>query len=356
MSPPARKPFKLGFFTHVRSASGRGEAHEELVRLFVGAEALGYDVGFVAQHLLAGGEEGSAPSPLISLAPVAVATGRIGLGVAVVTLPITDPVQLAEDALTLDGISRGRLQLGLGTGNANIDKYAAFGRDKARATALFDENLAVLQGALAGHPLRGTDLTLPVDGTPLSRRLWRTAGSAASARRAALTGLGLLFGTATLDARTQQRPIIDAYLAQWAETGPVEAPAEVSGSLRPRLGGIRMIYPADSRESALAALGPFLKAGRARLAKVNGIDSRDLTDDQVLASMNVATGSPSQTAQALRDDAALLPEVDHLIAVTNIIEDAAAGLGRKRTVDVALEGLERIAAEVAPRLGWKPER
>ncbi|MFF4989198.1 LLM class flavin-dependent oxidoreductase [Streptosporangium saharense] len=357
MSPAAaREPLKLGFFTHVRSSSGRAEAHEELVRLFVGAERLGFDVGFVAQHLLADGEEGSTPSPLISLAPVAVATERIGLGVSVVTLPVTDPVQLAEDALTLDAISRGRLELGLGTGNANIDRYPAFGRDGARATELFDENLAVLQAALAGHPLRGTGLTLPVDGTPLLHRLWRTPGSVASARRAALTGVGALYGTATLDARTRQRPIIDAYLSQWAETGPSQAPAEVAGSLRPRLGAIRMIYPSDSYETALAELAPFVRAGRTRLAKVNGTDPEELDDSEVLASMNVKTGSPRQTARALRDDVALLPEADYLIAVTNVIEDAEGGSGGKRAVDAALRGLERIAAEVAPELGWTPGR
>lgn len=355
MTQTQEKRLRLGFFTHVRTSSVRTRAYEELVRLFVGAEQLGYDIGFVAQHLLAPNEEGSAPSPLISLAPVAVATHAIELGTAVVTLPITDPLQLAEDALTLDAISQGRLQLGLGTGNANTDKYQAFGYDKADAARLFDKNLAILQDALVGHGVRGTKVTLSINGRSLLRRLWRTPGSVESARRSALAGVGVLFGTATLDARMQQRPIIDAYLEQWQATGPIEAPAEIAEELRPRLGGIRMIYPADSFDHAVADLASFVESSRERLAKVKNIDPSSLSSADVLASLNVKTGTSQEIAAALQSDAALLPESDYIIAVTNILEDGAVARGAKRTVDAALRGLEQIAKEVAPLLGWKPE-
>lgn len=348
------KPFKLGFFTHVRTTSDRGQAHEELIRLFQGAERLGFDVGFVAQHLLSPGEEGSLGSPLVSLAAVATATSRIGIGTSVITLPVTDPVQLAEDALTLDAISGGRLQLGIGTGGANSERYAAFGVGKDDGHRRLDENLGVLLDALSGRALRDSDLRFPIDGTGLLHRMWRSPGSVETAIKTARTGLGALFGTATLDARTEQRPIIDAYLAQWAEQGPVEAPEDFRQSLRPRLGGIRMIYPAATREQALADVAPFLASSRRRIAKVRGIDADALTDVEVIESMNLKTGTPQETADAIAADVALLPEVDYVIAVTGVIEDAAVGRGGKRTADVALDGLERIARDTAPLLGWSP--
>ncbi len=351
---PRAKPFKLGFFTHVRTTSDRSQAHDELIRLFQGAEELGFDVGFVAQHLLSPNEEGSLPSPLVSLAAVAVSTSRIGIGTSVITLPVTDPVQLAEDALALDAISRGRLQLGIGTGGANTDKYAAFGVPKEAGHERLGENLAILLDALVGRNLRGGDAHLTVDGTGLLHRLWRSPGSVETANQTARTGLGALFGTATLDARTRQRPIIDAYLAQWAGQGPVDAPEEVRATLRPRLGGIRMIYPAPTREQALADVGPFLDRSRRRLATVKGIDADALTDAEVIEGVNLRTGTPQETADAIATDPALLPEVDYIIAVTGVIEDAAVGNGEKRTADAALTGLARIARDTAPLLGWRP--
>lgn len=350
------KPFRLGFFTHANTTSDPVEANEELVRLFVGAEELGYDIGFLAQHVLVSHEEGSAPSPLVSLAPVAAATSRIGIGVSVVTLPLAEPLQLAQDALTLDAIARGRLQLGLGTGTANIDKYAAYGVDDSNPSKVFDEHLGILQEALAGRPVRGSGFSIRTDGTGLAQRLWRTPGSVDSARAAARTGLGALFGTATLDARTQQRPIIDAYLDEWRTSGPAEAPHEYASLLRPRLGGIRNIYSAASRPEALSDLNDFLERSRARIARVKGVDADALTADDIVAGVNLKAGSPQETADALAADVALLPEVDYVIAVTGVLENVEVARGGRHTVDAALRGLERIARDTAPLLGWTPAR
>jgi alkanesulfonate monooxygenase SsuD/methylene tetrahydromethanopterin reductase-like flavin-dependent oxidoreductase (luciferase family) len=350
------KPFRLGFFTHANTESDPAEANEELIRLFVGAEELGFDVGFVAQHLLVDSKEGSVSSPLVSLAPVAAATSRIGIGVSVITLPVTEPLQLAQDALTLDGISRGRLQLGLGTGTANIEKYSAYGSDTSDPAKLFDENLAVLLEALAGRPVRGTQHHVPAGPTGLAQRLWRTPGSTASARRTARTGLGALFGTSTLDPKLVQRPIIDAYLDEWRTVGPLEAPSEYRALLQPRLGGIRMIYPGASRAGALDNLTQFLESSRKRVANAKGVSPEDLSVEEVIRGVNLKTGSAAETAEAIRADVALLPEVDYLIAVTAVLESVEVGRGQKHTVDVALRGLETIARDTAPLLGWTPEK
>ena len=65
------KPFRLAFFTHANTVSGPAEANEELVRLFVGAEELGFDAGFLAQHLLVGSEEPLLIPATIRVTPVA---------------------------------------------------------------------------------------------------------------------------------------------------------------------------------------------------------------------------------------------------------------------------------------------
>jgi hypothetical protein len=151
-----------------------------------------------------------------------------------------------------------------------------------------------------------------------------------------------------------QRPIIDAYLDEWHTVGPIEAPSEIASSLRPRLGGIRMIYPGRSRADALDDLSRFLGSSRTRIAQARGVAPGDLTLDEVIQGVNLKTGSPAETADALRADVALLPDVDYVIAVTGVLESVEVGRGAAHTVDVALRGLERIARDTAPLLGWAP--
>lgn len=350
-----RRPFKLGFFTHVTSNAPGAGPYDELKELFIGAEQLGFDAGFVAQHHLSNPTGGRLPSPLIGLASVAEHTKTIELGTAVSVLPLEDPIRLAEDAAVLDLISNGRLQLGLGTGTANFAGYAAFGKAVAQRHSLYDENLRILFEALSGMPLRGTNAVLSPDGRALLNRIWGTPGDADSARRAARFGTGALFGTSNLHARTQQRPIIDAYLQEWQRCGAVDAPPIARPLLTPRLGGIRMIYPTTSRDDAIAELTGYFDAIRPSVGKALALPEDAVSIEQLVDRTNLHYGSPAETAKSLLDDAALFPEVDYLIPVTVVLVSArAAGGSASREVDHALAGLEAIAQVVAPLLGWSP--
>ena len=55
-------------------------------------------------------------SPITVASAVAARTDRIRIGLAVVLLPLGHPVRLAEDLATLDHISQGRLDFGVGRG------------------------------------------------------------------------------------------------------------------------------------------------------------------------------------------------------------------------------------------------
>ncbi|MBN3793362.1 LLM class flavin-dependent oxidoreductase, partial [Burkholderia sp. Ac-20353] len=151
-APAARRPFKLGFLTHVHGTGDARRVYADLETLFVAAEQLGYDGGFVAQHHFRA-EYGRLPSPLVLLAAIAQRTRRIELGTGIVTLSLEDPLRLAEDAAVLDALSGGRLQLGLGSGGANLDAFAAFGLDVDTRQARFAAALERLQDALSGRPV-----------------------------------------------------------------------------------------------------------------------------------------------------------------------------------------------------------
>jgi probable F420-dependent oxidoreductase len=82
--------------------------------------------------------------PLVSLAFVAARTSRIRLGVAVVNFPFVSPTYLAKQAASLDVLSGGRLDLGLGAGWSPAE-FTATGASRARRGARAEEYLAVLR-------------------------------------------------------------------------------------------------------------------------------------------------------------------------------------------------------------------
>ncbi len=74
------------------------------------AEDFGYDVVSLADHF------DGRPAPTVALAYAAAITERIRLGTAVLGVDFRNPVLLAQEVATLDELSRGRVELGLGAG------------------------------------------------------------------------------------------------------------------------------------------------------------------------------------------------------------------------------------------------
>jgi len=100
------------------------------------------------------------PAPFAFLGFVAAQTSRIRLGTGIVTLPLENPIRVAEDAAVLDLLSNGRFELGVGTGG-NPSAFAAFGFDSAQRAEIFAGNLDIVRNALAGAPLAGGDTLYP---------------------------------------------------------------------------------------------------------------------------------------------------------------------------------------------------
>jgi probable F420-dependent oxidoreductase len=123
------------------------------------AEALGFDVVLVADHV------GSDWSPLLSLARAAEATTTLRLGTFVLNAGLHHPLMLAREVATLDQLSGGRVELGLGAGHTPAEFAAAgvqFLPAKERKTRLaeFVEIIrALLDGETVDHHGPHFDLT-----------------------------------------------------------------------------------------------------------------------------------------------------------------------------------------------------
>ncbi len=94
----------------------------------------------------------SVHDPLITLAYLAAHTTRIRLGVAVLNIPWFSPILLAKQTATLDAVSGGRLDLGLGLGWAK-QEYAATGAPFERRGARAEEFLAALKAIWTQDPV-----------------------------------------------------------------------------------------------------------------------------------------------------------------------------------------------------------
>src|SRR5438094_209056 len=96
----------------------RSEGFRDFIDYNVEAEALGFHSTFVVEHHFTGYGQVSATLNLLT-------TRRLRLGTAVMVLPWHNPVLLAEQAATLDLLSGGRLDFGIGKGY-RYNEFAGF--------------------------------------------------------------------------------------------------------------------------------------------------------------------------------------------------------------------------------------
>ncbi|MFD9004569.1 LLM class flavin-dependent oxidoreductase [Streptomyces sp. NPDC059582] len=326
--------FRLGFLTHVQ---GRGpdlaRTYRNAQELFVVADELGFDTGWVAQHHVSLGG-GGLSSPWTFLAHAAARTTRIRLGTAITILPLEDPVRLAEDIAVVDTLSGGRVEIGVGSGASEVE-YAAFGQDVSRKRELTSEHLAMLRQALADEEVRAPGFRIQPTAGDFTDRIWQGVFSAAGAQHAAARGSNLLLNRAAYgyDAATDevQRPWADAFLASW------DAPR------RPRIGLSRFVFPAKDTRTALRQIGDDVLAAAHRMAK-NGAFPKGLDVDEALRRFHSFHGHPDDVVAALGREKVLPVATDLITQFNPAVPDH----------DAAIRALELIATEVAPALGWQP--
>src|SRR5450432_4407246 len=137
---------RFGLFGSAAARRGSGEfdsseGSRDCIEYNVEAEALGFHGTFVVEHHFTGFGQVSATLNLLTW--LGARTTTLRLGTAVIVLPWHNPVLLAEQAATLDLLSNGRLEFGVGKGYRH-NEFASFCIPIQEADERFEEGLALI--------------------------------------------------------------------------------------------------------------------------------------------------------------------------------------------------------------------
>jgi len=216
---------------------------ESLLKQVELAETLGFD------HVWTGGHHGTDeyyPAQFPLLAAMAARTHRIRIGTYIVILPLMNPLQVAEEAVTLDAISDGRFELGVGVGNF-VSDFEAYQIPRSERGARMEEGLSILKGlweeerfSYEGRFHTVRDFSLRP--RPVQKRLplWVAATVEPAFERAARFGAHLA-GTA------HGYDVYDNFLRQHGRE-----PTEFNRGM------LMFMHLAESREQAWAEAAPFV--------------------------------------------------------------------------------------------------
>ncbi len=324
-----------------RTAAGdpRGGFHE-YVETNIEAERLGFYSTFLVEHHFSG--FGQVSSPLDLLGWVAARTSAIRLGTAVLVLPWHDPVLLAERAATLDLLSGGRLDLGVGKGYRHSE-FAGFCIPPEEAEGRFEESLGVILKAWRSdepfsHEGRFWRYQNIVVEPPTAQKphppLWIAAGRRESVAKVAALGANLLLDQFASTEAIAER--IALFKAECEARDRAFDPMEVAVA--------RNLYVARDSDEANEALARQASMHERMIRRSRGPDEINRSHIMAYADKAGATeahalfGTPEMIIAGL--------QALHAVGVNYVLISSA---------DATRRNMQAFAAEVMPAFVQKPE-
>src|SRR6266850_3351878 len=241
---------EFGTFLLLQTPSGDPSdvVYRRGVEITQAAEELGFRNMWLAEHHFS--TYGLLSRPLTYAQHLADKTKRIRVGTAVIVVPLHHPLTIAEEIATVDLLSGGRLDIGLGRGYQRYE-FERFGCDLGESRQRWEEAVDVMLLALSGKTFsyEGKYYRIPettVFPQPLQKPhppIWVTAQSPDSLEAAVRRGFNVLTGGfgVSIDRLAEFRRLFD------------KAVAEVTPPHRLQIGVQRAVYVADSVADARAA-------------------------------------------------------------------------------------------------------
>ncbi len=212
------------FLEERRRGTSEAVAFRETLELADAAEAWGVDGVWL-------GEIHFTPSRSVQSAPIALAsfiagrTRRVRVGTAVQVLPLGNPLRIAEEVATVDHLSEGRFDFGIGR-SGSPRAYDALGIPYAESQGRFEEALEIILEAWKGEPFSHAGKFYRFENATVSPRPYQqphppmrmAANSVETFPFVGRLGLPLFVGLRDLDI-PELRAHLQTYRAAWRDAG-----------------------------------------------------------------------------------------------------------------------------------------
>jgi alkanesulfonate monooxygenase SsuD/methylene tetrahydromethanopterin reductase-like flavin-dependent oxidoreductase (luciferase family) len=318
------------FMEEMRQGNSQADAFQEAFRLAEAAEAWGVDCVWLGElHFIPSRSVLSAP--LVVASSIATRTKRLRVGTAVQVLPLGNPLRIAEEVATLDHISEGRFEFGIGRSGA-VRTYDILGIPYTESQARFREALEIILEAWKGEPFSYRGEHYRIENATVSPRPYQRPHP--PLRMAATTeetfpqvgrmGLPIFVGLRAMDV-AELRTSVLAYRQAWSDAGH---------------SGVASVYlriPIYAGSTAAAAV-------EEPRASITYYFQRHA--ELTLAGMGRAGTGPAERRQAQADRLAKLSYEQ--ILKTKVAFGTAAGLIDRLTELREELGLNGIVAELNP--------
>ena len=318
------------------------------------AEDVGLHSVWLAEMHFAG-DRSVLASPLVVASAIAARTRNLRMGTAVQVLPLTNPVRLAEEVATLDHISQGRFDFGIGRSGL-ARSYVGYNIPYAESQGRFYECLDILRKAWTEDAFSYEGEFYSYHNVAVSPKPYQqpyppirmAAGSNDTYPMVGRMGLPIFLSLRTVSIEDLQMSVAD-YKKAWHDAGQ---PGEPDLAMR------IPVYVADTMEEALSEpeegmMGFFRNLGQ--MVVQSGAQGRELNDERTqranrLAEISyeevlqekVAFGTPDvvvERLQRLREE----------LGLSMVIAEVSTGL--RLPPDRVLNSIRLLGERVAPDLG-----
>jgi alkanesulfonate monooxygenase SsuD/methylene tetrahydromethanopterin reductase-like flavin-dependent oxidoreductase (luciferase family) len=334
---------RFGIFGSAQAKRGgvdvdSGAGFRDFVEYNMKAEQLGYMSSFVVEHHFTGFGQISATLNLLTW--VGARTSSLRLGTAVITLPWHNPILLAEQVATLDLLSGGRVDFGMGQGYRH-NEFAGFCIPMEEADARFEEALSVILKAWTSdapwsHHGKYWQFENVVVEPPTAQKphppLWMGAGRPESIKKVAAYGYRLLLDQFAPIDQIGQR--IALFKAEVEARGRVFDPMSVAVTR-----SLNVAMTAAERQKALET----------RLAGRRRVDALAQRPDGQNRATILSYANTLEAAEA----GALYGTPDEIAAKLQALRDVGAEYVLLNSTG-GLQTLERFAREVLPAFAGEP--
>ena len=212
------------FIEEMRRGISQGDAFHETLRLVDAAEAWGLD-GVWLGEMHFNPARSVLSAPLVVAAAIASRTKRLRVGTAVQLLPLNNPLRIAAEVATVDHLSEGRFDFGIGR-SGNPRAYDVYGIPYGESQARFREALAIIRQAWKGEPFSYQGKFYRFENATVSPRPYQlphppiriAANSPETFPLVGRLGFPLFVGLRDLDIPELQIQL-DVYRRAWREAG-----------------------------------------------------------------------------------------------------------------------------------------